>query len=349
VTDSTNPALVPRHPKLELERFELLVDRCEKLRARGLPFDELRELSRLYRSHSARLSRLRDRSADPDAIRHLNGLCVRAYAFLYSAGASKHERRVWGREFPRLVRTTWRALVLAWLLLLIGATLGAALTRNDPAALYAMLPTGFGYTADRIDRLWASEDARSDFLERSETPVGQNLLFGSQLFAHNTRVGLLSFATGMLAGVPSAVLQLYNGMMLGAFGSLFFRDAAPVPFLAWLAPHAVPELTAITLCCAAGLVLGAAVAAPGRRRRMVALREDSVSALLLVATAVPLFLLAALTESFVRESDLATTPRLAIAGAYALVIVAAHWRLQRLARTETVDTGWLAALRAVGN
>jgi uncharacterized membrane protein SpoIIM required for sporulation len=345
VSDPTNPGWVPRHPKLELERFEGLLDRSEKLRARGLPFDELRELSFLYRTHSARLSRSRDRNADPDAIRHLNGLCVRAYAFLYSAGASDTERRIWRRELPRLFRTTWRAVVLAWVLLLIGAALGASLTRHDPSALYAMLPVGFGYGADRIDRLWSSPEAREAFFERSETPVSRNLLFGSQLFTHNTRVGILSFATGMLAGTPSALLQLYNGMMLGAFGSVFFRDPLPVPFIAWLAPHGIPELTAITLCCAGGLVLGAAVAAPGRRRRMTALREDSVSALLLVASAVPLFLVAALTESFVRESSLGSTPRLAIAGVYAVGLGLAHWWLRRMAHSDSVDTGWLAALR----
>jgi uncharacterized membrane protein SpoIIM required for sporulation len=344
VADTTSSPVTPRHPQLELERFEVLTLRCEKLRARGLPFDELRELSFLYRRHSTRLSRLRDRNADPDAIRHLNGLCVRAYAFLYSAGARITERRIWSQDFPRLLRTTWRAIVLAWVLLGLGATLGAALTHHDPAAFYAMLPVGFGYSAERIDRLWASADARAAFLERSETPVSQNILFGSQLFAHNTRVGFLSFATGMLGGVPSALLQLYNGMMLGAFTSLFFRDAMPVAFMAWLAPHAVPELTAITLCCAAGLVLGAAVAAPGRRRRLVALREDSLPALLLVAAAVPLFLLAALTESFVRESALEHLPRFAVAIVYALALIAAHWRLRSMARSESVDTGWLARL-----
>ena len=345
MTNTADPALARRHPRLELERFEGLLDRSEKLRAGGLPFDELRELAHLYRSHSARLSRLRDKHGDPDAIRHLNGLCVRAYAFLYSAGAGRPDRRVWRRELPRLARTTWRAVALAWLLLVLGAVLGGALTRQDPSALYSLLPAGFGYGPDRIDRLWASAEARADFFERTETPVGRNLAFGSFLFTHNTKVGLLSFATGMLAGVPSALLQLYNGLMLGAFASLFLHDAVSLPFIAWLAPHAVPELTAITLCCAGGLVLGAAVAAPGRRRRSLAVREDAVPALLLVALSLPLFLLAALTESFVRESALGTAPRLLVAGAYALALGLAHLWLRRRAREGSVDTGWLAALR----
>ncbi len=345
MTNLVDPGLARRHPQLELERLEVLIDRAEKLRARALPFDELRELARLYRSSSARLSRLRDRNADPDAIRHLNGLCVRAYAFLYSAGASEHERRVFRRELPRLARASWRAVAMAWLLLLLGATVGGSITHQDPSALYVLLPAGFGYTPERIDRLWASEDARAAFFERSEQPVGRNVLFGSFLFTHNTKVGLLSFATGILAGVPSTLLQLYNGLMLGAFASLFLQDAMPVAFVAWIAPHAIPELTAITLCCAGGLVLGAAVAAPGRRRRMTALREDAVPALLLVALSIPLFLLAALTESFVRESALGTTPRLAVAGAYFVLLVIAHLWLRRLARDGDVDTDWLTALR----
>ena len=330
-----------RHPRLELQRFERLVERCEKLRARGLPFDELAELSRLYRRHSARLSRLRDRDADPDAIRHLNGLCVRAYAFLYSAAGPPRERRARNLGAPSVFARTSGALLLAWLLLGLGLAIGGALAVRDPAALYALLPTGFGYSAERIDRLWSSQEARAEFVAREETPVGRNLLFGSQLFAHNTRVGILAFATGMLAGVPTVLLQLYNGMMLGAFTGLFLRDPLPVDFAAWLLPHAIPELTAITLCCAAGLILGSAVAAPGRRPRRVALRENSLLAMLLVAVSVPLFFLAALTESFVRESTIGNTPRFALAGAYALALVAAHVWLHRRGRRRAVDTSWL--------
>ena len=98
----------------------------------------------------------------------------------------------------------------------------------------------------------------------------------------------------------------------------------------------------LTLCCAAGLVLGSAVAAPGRRPRRVALRENSLLALLLVAVSVPLFFLAALTESFVRESAIENTPRFALAGVYAVALVAAHVWLHRRSRRRPVDTSWLA-------
>src|SRR5262249_48209693 len=151
-----------------------------------------------------------------------------------------------------------------------------------------------------LDALVHSPEARATFLSREETPVGQNAFFGSALFAHNSRIALLSFATGLLAGVPTVILLLYNGLALGAFASSFLRDPMPVTFVAWLLRHGIPELSAIVTASAGGLVLGAAVVAPGRVGRRVAIRDAAASAAMLLAIALPLLLLAGFMESFVR-------------------------------------------------
>jgi len=329
------------------ERFEALLDRCERLRAGGLPFDELGELGRRYRAHTARLARLRERDDDPAEIRHLNALCVRAYSFLYVPPASERSlRTVVLERLPDALGRTWRVQALAWTLLLAGITLGGALAWRDPQSLHAFMPAGCGYTPDRVDQLIASPAARADFLGRSAVPATINAFFGSALFAHNTRVGLLAFATGMLAGVPTVLLHLYNGILLGAFAAIFFRDPLPLDFLAWILPHGIPELTAITLCAAAGLCLGGAVAAPGRQGRRRALREAVNPALLLFGGSIPLFALAALAESFVRESTLGTAPRLGIAAAFAAGLVAALLAVRRFSRRVPVDAAWLGELMA---
>jgi hypothetical protein len=109
-------------------RFEALLDRCERLRAGGLPFDELSELGRLYRTHTAQLARLRERDDDPAAIRHLNALCVRAYSFLYVPLPSERSlRALFLERLPDALGRTWRAQALAWGLLLTGIALGGAL------------------------------------------------------------------------------------------------------------------------------------------------------------------------------------------------------------------------------
>jgi uncharacterized membrane protein SpoIIM required for sporulation len=328
--------------RAELRRFAELIDRAERLRANGLDFDELRELVALYRSHAARLAVARDRDTDPDAVRTLNALCTRAYAALFTDSAQR-ARRPWPQALRAAFGQTWRAQLVAWALLVAGMLLGGGLTWHDPLAVHALVPSGMGYSPDQLDELVASAAAREQFFAVQSMPVGWKAVFGSFLFANNTRVGLIAFAAGMLAGIPTILLTLYNGIVLGAFASIFLHDPWPLDFLAWILPHGVPELTAIVLCAAGGLQLGAAVAMPGPRGRAVALAEAVPPVLMLFAAAVPLFVLAAVIESFVRQSTWGPTPRLAIAalwiaGAVALVFAA------RRADRETADTSWLREL-----
>jgi uncharacterized membrane protein SpoIIM required for sporulation len=326
-------------------RFAELLDRAERIRLSGLTFDELRELGRLYRSSAAQLARLRDRADDPEAIRHLNALCVRGYGLLYVAPGRRSGRREWLLErLPRALARTWHAQCLAWALLFAGLGLGYALGARDDSAVYALVPAGLGYADGGLSALVETREARAKFLEREETPAHEKAMFGSQLFSHNTQVGLLSFATGILAGVPTCLLQLYNGLTLGAFASIFLRDPWPIEFFAWILPHGVPELTAITLCAAAGLLLGLAVAAPGRAGRAAALREALDPALLLFGASIPLFAAAAVVESFVRESALGTAPRLAVAAAFLALLALALAGVRRAARARQVDTRWLGEL-----
>src|SRR5438132_9265206 len=234
-TLSATPSSSADDARRASERFEALLDRCERLRAGGLPFDELSELGRLYRTHTARLARLRERDDDPAAILHLNALCVRAYSFLYVPPPSERSLRtlflVW---LPDALGRTWRAQLLAWGLLLTGIALGGALAWRDPQSLHAFMPGGAGYTPDGIDRLIASPQARADFLGRGSVPATINAFFGSQLFAHNPPVGLLAFATGMLGGVPTGLLHLYNGIVPGAVAAIFFPDPLPPHLPPWV-------------------------------------------------------------------------------------------------------------------
>jgi uncharacterized membrane protein SpoIIM required for sporulation len=338
---------MPDRPPDSEARFAELVERAESLRLAGLAFDDLRELGRLYRASAARLARLRDRGDDREAIRHLNALCVRAYGLLYVSPGRRSGRRAWLLErLPRALARTWHAQCLAWALLLAGGLLGYALAARDEDAIFALVPATLGYEDGGLAELVESADARVAFLAREESSAHQNALFGSQLFSHNTQVGLLSFATGILAAVPTCLLQVYNGLVLGAFGAIFLREPAAVEFLAWILPHAVPELTAVTLCASAGLLLGLAVAAPGRAGRAAALRDALDPALLLFGASIPLFAIAAVVESFVRESALGTATRLAIAAAFAALLLAALAGVRRASRSRGVDTRWLGDLIA---
>lgn len=327
----------------DLKRFEALIGRCERLSARQLHFLDYRDLARLYRRQTTRLARARHRQSDPDVARHLNALCVRAYTLLYADAdkGARSDRGTFLGRLPVAVGRSWGAIVIAWALLATGVVVGAALVDQDPAAIHSLMPSGMGYEGNFLERLVEDPEARRTFLEPEAVAVSRNAIFGTMLFAHNTRVGLLAFAVGILAGLPTVLLQLYQGIPLGALGFVFMRDGTGIPFLAWILPHGIPEFTAIVLCAAGGLIMGQAVAAPGRLGRVRALRAAVDSALLLFGAAIPLFFCAALIESFIRESALGLGSRFAVAGVMAALLGMAMIWVRRQSRVHPTDSGWL--------
>jgi uncharacterized membrane protein SpoIIM required for sporulation len=323
-------------------RLEARLDTAE--RAGGqLSFEALRDLAHLYRLSSAQLAILRSRGSDPEALRYLNALCVRAYTYL-QVTPPRREAGVGQFYFARfpatLAATAWLQLILA-AVLLAGALTGATLVARDPATIYAAVPSAM-YPSDDLERLVSSRAEREKFLARKPVAFGLKSIFSASLFVHNTGIGFLAFATGILAGIPTIILVFYNGITLGAFAWIFSRDASWPVFWAWLLPHAIPELLAITLCATAGLLIASALLAPGRRGIAAALREVSTPALELVAASVPLFVIAASIESFLRQSSISTAARFAAAAVAVVSIVLYVWYVRRLAtRRAELDLRWL--------
>lgn len=329
----------------DLTIYESLLDSAERLKPSGLRFDELRELGVLYRRHLTHLARLRERGTDPDGVAYLNALSVRAYTLLYGARPQRAASTENARTLADTLARGWAPLRIAFALLAMGTFLGGALTLRDTQVLWTLMPSSMGYTPIMLEELATSATARDQFLERSASDLGAQALFGSSLFAHNTRVGILALAVGVLAGIPTVLLTLYNGLILGAFGSVFVGGGATPEFLAWILPHGIPEFTAISLCAAGGLVSGKAVVAPGRLHRRDALREAMGTALVLFGTAVPLFFIAAILESFVRESMMTTEVRLTIAAAEFAILALGVASVRKLARRRPSDLDWLGELR----
>ena len=323
------------------EQLEALLDRVETGGSR-LSFEDTREMARLYRICSARLAVQRSRARDPEAIRYLNALCVRAFTRLQVSPVRKQRLPdFFFADFPRvLAATAWLQAVVA-ILMLVGALAGASVVAENPAALYDCIPASF-YPPGQLETLMDSREARADFLERKPVSFGFKSIFSAALFTHNLSVGVLSFAAGILAGIPTLILVFYNGLTLGAFAWIFSRDSMWPMFWAWMLPHAIPELLAITMCSTAGLLLGRAVVAPGRQTVSAALRAAGRPALEMVAAAMPLLVVAAFIESFIRQSTLSSPARF-LAAAFALGSIAGYvWYVFRLARRPIQpDLTWL--------
>ena len=121
-------------------------------------------------------------------------------------------------------------------------------------------------------------------------------------------------AMGVLAAIPTALLMIYNGMILGVFVAIHQQAGIDAELWAWILPHGVTEIGAIVLCGGVGLMLGRAVVAPGLLTRTEALQQAGITSL---GVAGMLFA-AAIIESYLRQSHLSTSARLLFAAGSAL-------------------------------
>ena len=138
-------------------------------------------------------------------------------------------------------------------------------------------------------------------------------VFASFLFVHNAGIGIMAFALGVAAGIPTALLLFTNGLMLGAFLQLYADRGLLFELCGWLLPHGIPEIGAVILCGAAGLHIGRAVVLPGQLRVREALAAAGRRAAMVVAGAVVLFAIAGVLEGFFRQLIVNDTARYVLA------------------------------------
>jgi uncharacterized membrane protein SpoIIM required for sporulation len=131
-------------------------------------------------------------------------------------------------------------------------------------------------------------------------------------------VGILALATGVLAAVPTIVLMLVNGMILGVFAAIHQEAGIYSEMWAWILPHGITEIGAIILCGGVGLMFGKAVVRPGAMSRDEALLQAGREAALVCCGVAGMLVLAALIESYIRQSNLSTGARLTFAASTAL-------------------------------
>jgi len=285
-----------------------------------LDAEEIGELGRLYRAAASRLAQLKTFGASARRLESLNRLVARAHAVVYGRSPRSSAGRVVRRSFlvfPELVRRTWLFHVAAATMLLFGFCYGYYGTNEDLE--WALLFSG-GDGGGRTP-FAETEELRQTLLDgrqANEMGVAVKSQFAAMLWGHNTRIALLALISGILLGIPTLLLLAANGALLGVYTATFAIHGLSYEWWAWILPHGVTELLAVVLLSGAGLLVGWRTLAPGSLTRGAALAEIRPTLLYFLLFAFPMLLVAALIESFVRQSALSDPARYAFAGATAL-------------------------------
>lgn len=329
-TDGVRQSLASFRQEREADwkAFEALLARVEKRAPRALSEDELLSLPLLYRSSLSALSVARATSLDSALIAYLEALCLRGYFYLYGARRGLKHRigDFFLHDWPAAMRDLWRETVVSVGLTIIGAIAGYWLVASDKRWYDAIIAPGLAGGRN--------PDSSADMLRSVLYDAGNNHFlsgFAAYLFTHNTQVAILAFALGFAFAVPSVLLILMNGCMLGALFQVYTAKGLGFELGGWLSIHGTTELFAIAIAGAAGMRIGTRIAFPGELNRMAAAAEAGRMAAIAMVGVMTMLLFAGLLEGIGRQTITSDTARYAIGGGM-LALWIAYFYLFRMVR-----------------
>jgi uncharacterized membrane protein SpoIIM required for sporulation len=312
------PALVLKSSEFRKGReegwreLETLVGHVERRGVRLLSLYELQRLPILYRSALSSLSVARTIALDRNLLLYLENLVLRAFLVVYGPRISPIEgmRTFFRFELPAAVRAARWHIVIATLALLVGVAAGFMLTLQDEAWLSSLIPS-------ELAGARGAASTRADLYDKElfapwPGAVEAFGLFANVLFSHNTLVGIMTFGLGLAAGIPTLMLNVYQGLILGAFLALHYNRDLAVDFLGWISIHGTTELGALILLAAGGLVIAEKMLFPGRYSRIDSLALHGRQAAQIAVGAIVMLFVAAILEGGFRQLVASTPLRFAI-------------------------------------
>jgi len=252
-----------------------------------------------YRRLCQQLALARRRGYSPQLVARLQQLMQQGHTLLYRTPRPQWQRALafLFADFPQLVRSQARSMWVAAALFVVPLVGSFALILWRPELIHLLLDNA------RIAEFERMYDPASPNLGRDS---GTNWTMFGYYIMNNISIGLRTFAFGLIAGVGTVFVMLFNGVGIGSVAGHLQHIGHGDPFWRFVAGHGAFELTAIVIAGGAGLQLGMKLLAPGRRRRIDALVEGGVIGAKLCVGVAAMLLVAAFIEAF--WSSIAAVP-----------------------------------------
>jgi uncharacterized membrane protein SpoIIM required for sporulation len=275
------------------ERLTELIARSGRTGVRTLSHKELQELGLLYRQAASDLAAVREDPLEQGLARNLNQLLARAHNLLYAG--RRHSAsgivKFYRYDFPRIFRQTFKYTFAAFLLFLFSGLAGAFLCLHDSAFEKYILPPSMIETIDR-HKMW------------TDSILSVKPKESSRIMTNNISVCASTFASGILAGIGTIVLLIFNGLLIGVIGVACFEGNMSNMLWSFVAPHGVLELPAIFISGGAGLLLAKGFLFPGLLTRRESIFRAGGEAARLMLGVIPILVFAGIIEGFLSPTGL---------------------------------------------
>ena len=250
-----------------------------------------------YRLVCQHYSLAKSRAYSNNLIHRLHALAMGGHQVLYKRNNIPLGRILYfiTTEFPVAVRREYK-LMLVSVLLFFGVLIGSAgLVVVKPDLAYAIVgEKQLSSVEDMYDPAKRSENRSNDSIRDSDSDI---LMFGFYI-RNNTSIGLGTFASGIMFGVGTILILLFNALHIGVISGHIINVGFIDTFYPFVVGHGSFELTAIALAGCAGLKLGAALLSPGRYSRFDSVKIAAMNIMPIVIGMMGMFIIAAFIEAF---------------------------------------------------
>lgn len=227
-----------------------------------------------------------------NTLKYLNSLASQAHQKIY---VNKKESKnsiveFFKTDFPLFFSGYQKEFLIAILAFFVAVFIGTISTLYDDS--FVRLILGDAYVNMTLDNIAAG----------NPTAVYQQSGEGGMFLGitiNNIRVGMLCFALGMLTSIGSLYVIFSNGVMVGAFFTMFYNEGVTIEAWRVIMLHGTIELSIIVVCGAAGIILGNGLLFPKTYERKYSLIKSAKAGLKVMVSTIPLFIIAGFIEGFV--------------------------------------------------
>jgi uncharacterized membrane protein SpoIIM required for sporulation len=289
-----NPLRFEETYRDEWAELEALLETVRGLRPNQshLPLPGAR-LASLYRRACEHLALARARAYPAHIVDRLERMTASAHQLIYYRPELGFARlkSILAVDFPAAVRAHKGYVALSAATFVLPMVLLGVLVHRRPELILSVVSPE---TASSFEEMYSPA---ADSIGRLRTATTDWIMFGYYI-RNNVGVAFQCFAGGLFAGLGSLFFLAFNGAFAGALAGYLTERGLSQTFYSFVATHSAFELTAIVLSGAAGLRIGHALVAPGRRTRRQALVEATQATAVLLYGVTALLLVAAGVEAF---------------------------------------------------
>jgi uncharacterized membrane protein SpoIIM required for sporulation len=227
-----------------------------------------------------------------NTVRYINGLAANIFLTIYKNKKEQKSRIItfFAIDLPLTVRRHHRILLITFLMFILFTLIGVFSAMQEQTFVRAVLGDAY---VDMTERNIANGDPFGVYKDSNEFFMFVRIAF------NNIMVSFYCFVMGITLGIGTIYMLFSNGLMLGVFEYMFFHHGLGIQSILVIFVHGTLEISAIVIAGCAGLIIGNSILFPGTYTRLQSLTRGAKDAVKIAVSLVPIFITAAIFESYV--------------------------------------------------